>query len=145
MQPSARPRPRGQALGQEPAREDAGAPLKRNLLVLILKDHKAALQTDGDARTRRYFSFDQRLAEALRKAALRVAAAQVADQIVVEADAPALEEQNVRATARAVQTLRAAALDEYSGRDRLRVVISLAAVTLRDLADHQGHNLDHSH
>jgi len=27
MQPAVRPRPRGQAPGQEPAREDAGAPI----------------------------------------------------------------------------------------------------------------------
>jgi len=27
MQPAVRPRPRGQAIGQAPAREDAGAPL----------------------------------------------------------------------------------------------------------------------
>ena len=39
MQPAARPRPRGQALGQEPARGDAGAPLMRHWLVFILKDH----------------------------------------------------------------------------------------------------------
>jgi hypothetical protein len=39
MQPAERPRPRGQARGQEPAREDAGAPLKRHWLVFILKDH----------------------------------------------------------------------------------------------------------
>src|SRR5215813_1879883 len=40
MQPAVRPRPRGQARGHEPAREDAGAPLKRHWLVLILKDHQ---------------------------------------------------------------------------------------------------------
>src|SRR5215510_6178545 len=37
MQPAVRPRPRGQALGREPAREDAGAPLKRHWLVLFSK------------------------------------------------------------------------------------------------------------
>jgi len=40
MQSAVRPRPRGQACDQEPAREDAGAPLKRHLLVLILNDHQ---------------------------------------------------------------------------------------------------------
>src|SRR5215813_5395165 len=44
MQPSVRPRPRGQALGREPAREDAGAPLKRHRLHLILKDHKSSIR-----------------------------------------------------------------------------------------------------
>jgi len=37
---SVRPRPRGQARGQKPAREDAGAPLRRYWLHLILKDHQ---------------------------------------------------------------------------------------------------------
>jgi len=40
MQPAARPRPRGQVCGPEPAREDAGAPLTRHWLQLILKDHQ---------------------------------------------------------------------------------------------------------
>src|SRR5262249_33949337 len=79
----------------------------------------------------------------MRETALRVAAAQIADQIVVEADAPAFEKQRVGATARTVQTLRASALDEHSGRDWSWVVVSLAAVTLRDLTDHQRGNLDH--
>jgi hypothetical protein len=39
MQPAARPRPRGQALGHTLAREDAGAPLRRRWLRLIFKDH----------------------------------------------------------------------------------------------------------
>src|SRR5215468_5677521 len=39
MQPAVRPRPRGQVPGHATAREDAGAPLKRHWLVLILKDH----------------------------------------------------------------------------------------------------------
>jgi len=39
MQLAARPRPRGQARGNLPAREDAGAPLRRYWLYLFLKDH----------------------------------------------------------------------------------------------------------
>ena len=42
MQPAARPRPRGQALGQEPAREDAGAPLKRHEPVSITIFHRVS-------------------------------------------------------------------------------------------------------
>src|SRR5215510_188770 len=44
MQQAVRPRPRGQASGQAPAREDAGAPLKRHWLVLILKLHNSSLR-----------------------------------------------------------------------------------------------------
>jgi hypothetical protein len=40
-QPAVRPRPRGQACGHEPAREDAGAPSRRHWLHLILKDHQS--------------------------------------------------------------------------------------------------------
>jgi hypothetical protein len=36
-----RPRPRGQAIGQSPAREDAGAPRRRQWLYLIFKDHQS--------------------------------------------------------------------------------------------------------
>jgi len=35
-----RPRPRGQALGHTPAREDAGAPLRRHWMHLIFNDHQ---------------------------------------------------------------------------------------------------------
>src|SRR5215813_15149244 len=56
MRPSARPRPRGQARGQEPAREDAGAPLKRHWVVLILKDHqRLARLSPGSAAERLSF------------------------------------------------------------------------------------------
>src|SRR5262249_2566397 len=52
MQPAARPRPRGQARGQEPAREDAGAPLVRHLLV-FLKDHKPSSKFKASLTRRR--------------------------------------------------------------------------------------------
>jgi len=41
MQPAAPPRPRGQVCGHEPAREDAGAPLRRHWLHFIFNDHKS--------------------------------------------------------------------------------------------------------
>src|SRR5262245_65376403 len=46
VQPAVRPRPRGQALGEEPAREDAGAPLMRHWLQLIFKDHQPTGRRD---------------------------------------------------------------------------------------------------
>jgi len=40
-QPAERPRPRGQAIGQSPAREDAGAPLRRHWYHAIRKSESA--------------------------------------------------------------------------------------------------------
>ena len=40
VHPVVRPRPRGQALAHTPAREDAGAPLRRHWVHLIFKDHQ---------------------------------------------------------------------------------------------------------
>ena len=69
MQPAAPPRPRGQARGQEPAREDAVAPLKRQWLYLIFKEHQP--KYGGSVLCREPFAITDELARKFKRSLRR--------------------------------------------------------------------------